>query len=155
MLLLARNNTKVAAVLPAVGDKTLAELGAVVTWTVTLINGDTPVPAGNLSLVVSSTDAAYAAATVTCDTDIKLGLAASSSMQCSFPVTVTAAHIQATEMPGFTVDVVNADAAVGFPLQHVEPALKVYTVASMTAAAPVITSDSTTYINGEFWNGSH
>jgi hypothetical protein len=150
-------DTKVDAVLPAVGDKPLAEEGAVVTWTVTLINGDTAVPAGNLSLEVNSTDAAYAAAPITCDSDIALGLTASSAVQCSFPVTVTEAHINATEMPAFTVRAVDSAAGGGYPLEHAEPAMKLYTVASMTADAPVITSNATTYINGECaeWQSLH
>jgi hypothetical protein len=148
-------DTTVAAVLPAVGGNPIGEQGAVVTWTVTLINGDTPVGAGNLSLVVNSTDAAYAAASITCTPAITQGLAASSVMQCSFPVTVTAAHVQATEMPAFTVRAVDAAGGGGYPLEHVQPALKVYTVASMSADAPVITSSATTYINGELLNGCH
>jgi hypothetical protein len=68
---------------------------------------------------------------------------------CSFPITVTAAHIAATQLPAFTAAAVGV-ASPGFPLVHNGAAVNLYTVASLTTATPEIISNTTTCINGGY-----
>jgi hypothetical protein len=132
----------------AVGSTKLAQQGGVVTYTITIINGDVAVPAGNFSFVVNSTDPAYAAAPVTCSPAVGAAIPAASAIVCSFPITVTAAHITATQLPPFVATITSVASAGGYTLTHNGPAVNLYTTASLTTAAPVIISNDTTFING-------
>jgi hypothetical protein len=131
-----------------------AQAGAVITYTVVLINGANSV-AANSSLRIVSNLATFPPQNITVS-DCKLDTAASTAFNpvtdalpantalvCSIPVTVSANDITNTQLPGFTLTV--ATATISSYAAATVDAVKLYTVPSIT----VLPSFSGTFATGE------
>jgi hypothetical protein len=120
-----------------------AKANAVVTYTLVLINGNA-VPA-NSSLRITSSLTSFPPQNITVATDCKLdmfngtafdpvtmSLPANRALVCSIPVTVTAAHIANTMLPGFAATVATSTTA-GYATVAV-PAVMLYTIPAITVS---------------------
>lgn len=141
----------------------LAKAGATVTYTLYVVNGETAIPNNAAAAVVLDTeDTAFPDSVPTSGCTPALnGLAANTAATCTFTVTVTAGHVTATKLPSFAAKVVTgypgsaATPATEYIAPITVPEVALYTVPSITAAAPVVAITGsvagTDYVDGELF----
>lgn len=127
-----------------------------VTYTVLLLNGGSSVTeASNLTLQVTSSDAAYPSTINTsCTPSLPLAngdtIAAAGVLRCAFTVIVQPSHVLARQMPSFRVKAVTGTTnRTTYAVQVVAPAVPLYTNPMLSVYPEVSGIESITYQIGK------